>query len=43
MCLEKGSFGSCSASGDEGQMTHLEARFAWGGGEGLENEGNFAN
>ena len=40
MCLEKGSFGSCSASGDGGQMTHLEQRFTRGE---LGIEGNYAN
>ena len=31
MCLEEGSFGSCSAWGDGGQLTHLGERCAWRG------------
>ena len=32
MCLDEGSFGSCSAWENGGQMTHLVGGiFAWGG------------
>ena len=31
MCLEERSFGSCSASGNGGEMAHLVERGAWGG------------
>ena len=40
MCLEERSFGSCSAWGNGGQMTHLGERCAWGG---LGAGGNYAN
>ena len=37
MCLEERNFGSCSACGNRGQMTHVGERCAWGG---LEVGGN---
>ena len=40
MCLEERSFGSCSACGNGGQMTHLGERFSWGE---LGVVGNYAN
>ena len=40
ICLDARSFGSCSACGNSGQMTHLGERCAW---EKLGVAGNYAN
>ena len=40
MCLEEGSFGSCSLLWNGGQITHLGEKFAWGE---LGIGGNYAN